>query len=90
MDDRNVALSEHAVINDAETTDYDENTMPASPKHGIPPALQHHHPQLLHSVFVHSLWIIISWRVLYTLHGRGLLYFHPFITFCLHLLGYVV
>ena len=27
MDDRNVALSEHAVINDAETTDYDENTM---------------------------------------------------------------
>ena len=27
MDDRNVALSEHAVINDAETTDYEENTM---------------------------------------------------------------
>ena len=27
MDDRNVALSEQAVINDPETTDYDENTM---------------------------------------------------------------
>ena len=24
MDDRNVALSEHAMINDAETTDYDD------------------------------------------------------------------
>ena len=27
MDDRNVALSEQAVINDAETTDYNKNTM---------------------------------------------------------------
>ena len=27
MDDRNVALSEQAVINAPETTDYDENTM---------------------------------------------------------------
>ena len=90
MDDRNVALSEQVVINAPETTDYDENTMfdvevmsekPASLSETwhFTSSIQHHHPQLLHSVFVHRLWIIISWRVFYSLplHKRGLLYFHP-------------
>ena len=94
MDDRNVALSEQAMINAPDSTDYDENTMvdvevmseyPASlsetwhsTSSTTPPSAataQHDCTQTVDK---------------YKLESRGLLYFPPFITFCWHLLGYLV
>ena len=94
MDDRNVALSEQAVINDAETTDYNESTMvddevmlekPASLSETCHSSSSTTTPSA--ATAQHDCTQTVD---KYKLESRGLLYFPPFITFCWHLLGYLV
>ena len=89
MDDRNVALSEQAMINAPETTDYDENTMvdvevmsekPASlsetwhsTSSTTPPSAATAQCECTQPVDNYKL--------------ESSSYFHPLITFCWHLLG---